>query len=377
MRTPRRLAIAAGAAAFAVMASTAAAKDFNASIWFPDTHPLTKFGYVEWAKKVEKASGGELKPNVFVGSALLPPAGHLSGVRDGIAHLTYHSGTYTPTELPEDNLLAQLHFNYSDYFVAAFASTEMYMMNPALRAQWKRNGIVYGGGYATPPYRLFCSTPVRNLKDIKGKKLRMPGAAHSDWAVSVDAVPVNVPSSEMYNGLDKGQLDCASNAANDMKSRSLWDVAKYTTMVELGVYWSGFEYAYNVDFWADLTPQQRRTLFDTMARAIVDTGIGYRKASQEAIREAPDHGVEIIEPSDDLKKSIEDFKKVTRKRAIRVGKEKFGLENPEAIIERFEKIAAKWRKLLDGVDRSDADTLTALLKREVYDKVDVETYGVY
>jgi TRAP-type C4-dicarboxylate transport system substrate-binding protein len=111
----------------------------------------------------------------------------------------------------------------------------------------------------------------------------------------------------MYNGLEKGQLDCASNAANDLKSRSLWDVAKHTSMVALGVYWAGYEYGANPDFWKSLSPKNRRVLMNTIAEALVLTGIGYSEAADEAIREAPQHGVTIHEPADDLKKSIHDF----------------------------------------------------------------------
>ncbi len=375
MKINRALLGLGAAVLTAGLVSQASAKDFNASIWFPDSHPLTKNGYIDWAKDVEKASGGALKPKVFVGTVLLPPAAHLSGVRDGIANVTYHAGTYTPADLPEDNLLAQLAFSYSDYFLAAFATTDMNINDPEMQGMWKRNGVVYGGGYATPPYRLFCTTKVTTLAEIKGKRLRMPGAAHSAWAKSVGAVPVNVSSSEMYNGLEKGQLDCASNAANDMKSRSLWDVAKHTTMIELGVYWAGYEYAYNPDFWKGLSAGERRILFDTMATAMVKTGFGYMKTSDDAVAEAPKHGVTVYEPDAELKKSVTDFSIVAKTKAIELGSSKFKLKDPAGLINRFEKVIAKWEKLLANIDRNDEAALIAVLKKEVYDKIDAATYG--
>lgn len=354
----------------------ASATEFNASIWFPDAHPLTKYGYLDWAKDVEAASGGALKPKVFTGTVLLPPAAHLSGVSSGIAQVAYHAGTYTPADLPNDNVLAQLAFVYSDYFVAAFAITDMNMTDPEMRAQWDGHNVVYGGGYATVPYRLFCTAKIETLADIKGKKIRMPGAAHSDWAKSVGAVPVNVSSGEMYSGLEKGQLDCASNGANELKTRSLWEVSKHATMVELGVYWAGYQYGFNKDFWKSLTPEQRRTLLDTIAAAIVKTGLGYKTAADETILEAPSHGVTIHEPSEDLKQSVRDFASAARENAVNLGKEKFGLEDPSDLISRFEERIAKWEKLLGGVDRSDPTALTALLRVELYDKIDVDSYGI-
>ena len=227
--------------------------EFNASIWLPESHPLAKYSYVEWLPRLEKASGGSLQPTLFTGPVLLPPDTTLSGLRDGIAQVTFHAGTYTPSDLPEDNVLAQLAFNYSDHLLAGIAITEANMTIPALKDQWKRNGVVFLGGYATLPYNLVCSKPVRSPSDLRGLRIRVPGAAHSDWADSIGAVTVNVPSSEMYTGLDRGQLDCAAVPANDLQSRSLWEVAKYVNMVDLGVYWAGFMQGANRDFWNSLT----------------------------------------------------------------------------------------------------------------------------
>ena len=367
-----------GLAAAALVAGSVgpvSAKDFNASIWFPDIHPLTKHGYIDWAKKVEKASGGTLKPKVFVGTVLLPPGGHLSGLRDGIAQVAYHAGTYTPSDIPEDNLLAQLTIGYPDFFHGIFAITDMNMNDPEMQAQWKRNGVVYVGGYSTVPYRIFCTTKVTTLEEIKGKKLRTPGAAMSNWAKSVGAVPVNVSSSEMYNGLEKGQLDCAANGGNEMKSRSLWDVAKHTTMIELGVYWAGFLHAFNRDFWQSLEPGERRIMFDTIAESMIEVGHVYNRVEMEAVHEAYKHGVTIYPPSKELAQSVIDFNAVARTEAIALGKSKFKLADPEGLISRFEKIADKWAKLLEGVDRNDGPALIAIVKRELYDKIDVNTYG--
>lgn len=373
-RAARALALAA--ALGAAVPAAAGAESFNASIWFPDGHPLTKFGYLDWAKDLAAASGGRLEPRVFTGTALLSPAEHLSGLRAGVLQVGYHAGTYSPAELPADNVLAQLAFSYSVYFLAAFAITDMNMTDPEAQAQWKRNGVVYAGGYATVPYILFCTEPVRTLADIAGRKVRMPGSAHSNWAKSAGAVPVNVASSEMYGGLEKGQLDCASNGANELRTRSLWEVAKYVTTVQLGVYYAGCEYCINRGFWAGLAAEDRRVMLDTIATAMVRTGLGYQALAREVLEEAPQHGVTLLEPAPDLAASVADYAAQARTDAVALGRDKLGVPDPEALIGRFEARVEKWRALLDGIDRTDEQQLVALLKRELFDRIDAATYGV-
>jgi TRAP-type C4-dicarboxylate transport system substrate-binding protein len=370
--------VVAAALAMAMAGSAAyAAREFNASIWFPDTHPLTK-GYLDWAKRLEAASKGELKAKVFTGTALLPPNAHLSGLKDGIAHVTYHAGTYTPTDLPEDNVISMLALGVSDTMAVTFAVTDFYMTDPEMAARFKAHGIVFAGGYSTPPYNLMCTKKVATLADLKGLKIRMPGVIHADWAKSVGAVPVSVPSTEMFTGLEKGQLDCAANAANDMKSRSLWDVAKHTSTISLGLYWAGWNWAFNGKFWKELKPEERRVLLDTIADTIPPMMLGYLKDTADALKEAPSKGVTIYPETDEMKKSVQEFSsKVARAQAVEQGTSKFKLKDPDGLLKRFEATLVKWEGLLKGVDRNDPAALAKVLKDNLYSKIDEKTYGVY
>ncbi len=87
--------------------------------------------------------------------------------------------------------------------------------------------------------------------------------------------------------------------------------------------------------------------------------------------------MEIYEPADDLQKALDDFNKdQVRGTAISEGKERFSLEDPEGLVNRFEQTLDKWRKLFDGVDRTDAEALKAVLRENLYSKVDENSYGL-
>jgi TRAP-type C4-dicarboxylate transport system substrate-binding protein len=365
------------AAAFALAASalTSQAIELNASIWFPDSQPLAKVGYLEWAKQLEKASGGDIKVKVFTGTSLLPVNAHLSGLRDGIAHITYHAGTYTPADLPEDNVLAVLGIALRDPIVTTFAVADFYLNDPAMQALWKRQGIVFLGAYASIPYNLICRRNVEKLSDLKGLKLRTPGAVHADWARLVGAVPVNVPSSEMFTGLDKGQLDCVMMGANELKTRSLWDVAKFVNTVNLGPYFAGWQWAMHGPTWQKLDAKQRRTMLQSIADSTVDTELAYIQSGVEALAEAAKHRVTVTAPAADLAASVESFAAQARATAVKEGTERFKLSDPSALISRFEGTLQKWQKLVAGVDRKDATALKNLLRTQLYDRVDVARHG--
>jgi TRAP-type C4-dicarboxylate transport system substrate-binding protein len=361
---------------FSIGLPAVAATELNASVWFPDSHPLARFGYIEWAKDVEQQSNGDIKINVFTGTSLLAPAAHLSGLRDGVADITYHAGTYTPSDLPEDNVLAVLGIGLKDPIATTFAVADFYMTDPAMLALWKRQGIVFLGAYASVPYNLICRKNVEKLADLKGLKIRTAGVVHSEWAKQIGATPVNVPSSEMFTGLDKGQIDCTMMGANDMKARSLWDVAKYINLANLGPYFAGWEWAMNANSWKKLTPAQRRIMLDTIANATVQTEVEYMAEAVVAIKEAPSKGVTVVQPSSDIQQSLTEFSKTARAMAVKEGTERFKLQDAEGLVSRFETTLAKWEGLLKGVDPTDKAALKKILTDNLYNKIDAATYGM-
>src|SRR6056297_1310708 len=142
---------------------------------------------------------------------------------------------------------------------------------------------------------------------MKGIKIRTPSPVHAAWVESVGGTPVSVPSSEMFSGLEKGQFDCVFNAANDLKSRSLWDVAKHTTLLEVGSYFAGWEYAMRESRWSELSEEHRHLMLDAIPANLVNIAQNYQESSDVALAEAGDHGVTIHQPADDLQANLDEF----------------------------------------------------------------------
>jgi len=358
------------------MALPAAAQEITASTWFPDTYPLVKDGYQTLARTLEDKSGGKLTLKVYTGDSVLPPGAHLSGLRDGIVDMTYHAGTYTPSELPADNVLAALGISFNDSMVLTAAVADFYLNDAQMQQMFRKQGIVFLGSYASPSYALICSTPIVSLEDIAGKKIRMPSPVHAAWAASVQAAAVNVPSSEMFSGLEKGQLDCAANSPNDLKTRSLWDVAKDVTLLDLGQYFAGWQYAMNQRTWSGLSEENRQLLVDSISDNLVTMTEAFEQSVDDALAEAGDHGVTLHEPGADLQAALDTFiAQQVEPMALEVAA-RLDVEGAQDLIARFNAVYAKWQGLLANVDRSDTATLQATFRNEIYGNLDVSTYGL-
>ena len=372
----RNLISLAGLVLMAAAGTSANAETkFIANSFYDGGHPLSKFGYVEWADIVKDLSGGDLAPEVYTGTVLLAPRAALQGAQDNVVQVANISAVYIPSEMPVANAVQELGFNYSDPKAMIFAATDFSMHNPTQLKEWTDNKIVYLGAYTTPPYILFCTSPVTTLAEFKGKRIRTAGSAVSMWVEEAGGVPVNVPSSEMYTGLERGSLDCATNAANDLIDRSLWEVAKHTTLLPTGMYWAGPEWGYNTDFWTGLSAEQRSVLMEATARSMARMIINYAQRAEDALTEAQEKGNTVAEPGEDLLASVTAFRETSLAAAIAAADAATGGEG-QALIDDFQATVAKWDALLAEVDTNDEDALTALAMKEIYGSLDPATYGV-
>lgn len=375
--TRNTLTLAVGALVLPVVASSAhAATSFIANSFYDQQHPHSRYGYIEWAEMVKELSNGELQPEVYTGTVLLAPRANLQGIQDNVVQVAHHAAIYTPSEMPVANSVQELGFNYDDPLVGILAVTDFSLNNPTQLSEWEELDIVYLGAYNTPSYVLFCREPVRNLEELRGKRIRTAGSTVSAWVEQAGGTPVNVPSSEMYSGLDRGSLDCASNAANDLIDRSLWEVAEHTTLLPTGMYWSGPQWGFNSGFWASLSDEERDVFKQATAKAMTRMIVQYLGASEAALEEAASHGNNIYEPEEDLMASVEAFRDEALANVYDKARDEYGVEDPEALIDDFIATYEKWDALISEVDREDEEALAELAMEEIYNKLPAD-YGIY
>lgn len=375
----KKIALGVAVAALTSGAATAQAETFSANNFLDASHPFSVENYTNFAERVKERTDGDISFDVFLGGVLLGGRASLSGTGDGVAQVAYHAGTYTPSDLPITNLISELAFLTDNFYALAAASTIMSFTHPALIEEYKKNGVVFGGGYGTPIYYLICNKPIRNAADLEGKRLRMPGGIWDRWASAMGAVSVNVPSSEIYTGLDRGTLDCGVNPLDSLLSHSYWDVAKYVPMIPLGSYYSGPMWAYNIEFWQDRTDEQRAILLEEAGAAFIRSALMYLDNSQKAIEQGEsEHGMEFIQVDPALMEKHVNFVASDSAALVSMAQEQYGVSEELAVdlIDTFKAIVAEWEKKLEGVEMTDKDTLTKLFVEDIYKKVDVSTFGM-
>jgi len=300
----------------------------------------------------------------------------MQGIRDNVAVVGIVYPPYTPAEFPLNNVVNDLVFVSDDDIAAAFAYTELSMTHPKLQAEWKKNGGVFAGGYSTPVYNFICGKAIRKLDDAKGLKIRTAGGAQSDWVKTIGAVPVSVPSPDIYSGIERGSIDCTMSDPSMLdKGAKLWEVAKSVTLLPMGVV-LGANYVYNPDYWKGLKPAERKILLDAMSRATARAQVAYHKSVQEALDGARKRGLDLVPASDDLKSRLAAYNKQTIDNLPKAAMESRKVADPSDLIKAYLELETKWKGLLKGVDRTSDDAVAKVLYDNLYGKLDPAKFGL-
>lgn len=360
----------------ATLSAPAQSKVYMATNWMTPVHILNEYTYQNWVKEVKAATNGSIDFEVHSSGSLVPARSTMQSIRDNVAVVGVVFPGYTPSEQPLSNVLIDLAFVADDDYAAAFAFSEIGMTNPLMIAEWKKNGGVFAGGYATPVYNYACVKPIRTAADVKGLKIRTAGGAQTQWTQQLGAVPVSVPIADVYSGLERGSIDCTmTDPTNLDKGNKFWEVAKSVTLLPMGVV-LGANYVYNTRFWKDRTNEERRALLDTMAQSTADAQVAYHVGVTNALRGAKERGLEIIEPDQSLKTELasfsQDFIKDLPQSSIATRK----VEDPTELITEYLALQEKWKKLLEGVDRNDSKAIGKVLYDNLYSKIDESSFGL-
>ena len=359
-----------------VVQSAAFADEGRFASFLPPSNPVIETVANPFIERVKKDSGGELTYKLFSGGALLTGKTTVQGLRAGVADIGQVVFNYNPSEFPHTILVGDMAM-YGDLPPAVTAATTEYLLlhcNECID-EYKKQGLVVLGGAAATPFQLMGNEDVSTLDALEGKKVRAPGGAYGRWVASVGAVPVSMPSSEMYEALSRGTVDLVVNPLGAMKSHSLWDVAKKVTLVDLGAFRPWGVVVVSTRHWNELSDEQHQILMKNASISLIDTSFGYQAKDDEVLAEAAANGLELIEPSEEVRQSIVDFKAADWATVIEQAQNKHGISEPEAMMIKIVELIEKWEDKFEPI-KDDKPAMSDMLYREVLSKVDPRSLGM-
>lgn len=136
------------------------------------------------------------------------------------------------------------------------------------------------GIYVYPAQVLFCSRPFTGLGDLRGRSVRTPSTATSEWVSGLGAVPVLTPFAEIVPSIRAGVVECAVTGTLSGWQIGLNELTTHVHAMALG--WGVSIFGANRAAWAALPAPLRGVLRQEVAAleariweaAETETGVG-------------------------------------------------------------------------------------------------------
>jgi len=231
--------------------------------------------------ELERRSGGKIKVDIFWNGSLARPREVFDMVGSGGVAFGGDAQGYYPAALPLNTmpnaLLGTLTFGSASQ--ASIITREIFEKFPEMQEEFKALGIWPLYFNSVTSFRVACTDPINTVEDLKNKKIRQFSAYHPRLWESVGAVGVTVLPAEIYEGLQRGRLDCAFYSYPALQTQNIYEQAKYVSTANFGG-GATWPVVVNYDLYHNQWPESVRTLLSELAveaearSAAADTAAG-------------------------------------------------------------------------------------------------------
>lgn len=201
---------------------------------FPAEHYLWSHTGAIFTQEVTKASNGRVTFDVFPASQLGKDSNSL--LKAGLVDMAMLVPSYESDKLPLSSVV-ELPNMYQTSCEGTHRYWKLAQSGGVLgETEFKRQGLHVLFVAAVPPYEVMTATKnIKNLESMSGLKIRGNGASMLKAVEALGAVPVQIPSPEMYEALSRGTIDGAIFPYYSLTDFHLEDITRHSTQgVKLG-----------------------------------------------------------------------------------------------------------------------------------------------
>ena len=224
--------------AFAAVVSVAAAHaqtttKIKIADSFPVGHYLPKYITTPMMEKLKAnpaAKGIEFEyyPAEQMGKA----KDFLSLVQSGVIDIAYVAPGFVSDKMPL-SVVSELPLDFSGSCQGTMAYWNLAKPGGLLdKKEFAPNGVRLLFTIVLPPYQIITRKPFTNLKEIEGMKIRASGSAKELVIKKLKAIPVLMPTPDVYESLSRGTIDGVLFPFNSLAPYEIHKLSKTGTIGE-------------------------------------------------------------------------------------------------------------------------------------------------
>jgi TRAP-type transport system periplasmic protein len=218
--------------------------DQNADMAWGPVHALQP-----WVKKVEAATNGRVKIDIFPSQTLAKGPDIWNAVKTGVADMGWCFHGYWADMTPLSDVITLPSLPIKSAEKASEVLWKLYEKFPAIQNEYKDVHILQL--WSSNPYFLITTKKqVKTIEDIKGLKIRVVGGPPTDQMKALGAIPTLIPMPDTYLSMDKGVIDGMGAPWEAIQGFRLYEIVKYYTIVPLSAVY--FSMSMNKQKWESL-----------------------------------------------------------------------------------------------------------------------------
>jgi len=219
-------------------------------------HVVHKDVFIPWCKMLEERTGGRVKGTIYPGELLGKVKDTYDLIVAGTADIGWAYGVATPGRFPLSSVF-ELPLLFPNSKVGSRVVWEMFEKEPSLKAEYREVKVLWL--HTVTPMQLHTiKKPIRSLEDLKGMKIRSVGGVAPSVLKALGAVPVVMPTPDVYVALERGTVDGTIGAWEQLGPFKFYEVTKYHTVANL---WVGqFYVVMNSKRWESFPPDIQKVV---------------------------------------------------------------------------------------------------------------------
>ncbi len=272
-----------------------------------ETHSLTAEVFKPFMEKVTELTDGQVQFEFYPAEQLGKFADLMDLTRDGVADISFFISTYYPSQMPITSALIGIPGLYSTSHEGTMAYHELSKQDPVLETDFLRNGVRPLFSYDAPPGELWTTgKEIKVPEDLKGMKVRVTGEVLNRATVALDASPINISLSELYEGFDRGVFNVLNLNPQSTKDHGLGEIIKFGTVgIDFGG--SGTGLIINEKVFLGLPENVQEILVQVGDELTESNAIRTDEYVQNIIEDFKDQGIQMYELSEEEKAQWQKF----------------------------------------------------------------------
>lgn len=191
-----------------------------------------------WVKKVEEATKGKVKIDVYYNQTLAKAVDTWNAVKTGVADIGWCFHGYWPGMTPLADVITLPSLPMETDEKLSEVLWRLYEKYPEVQKEFRDVHLLFLWT-GTQTLVITRNKQVKTMEDMKGLKIRVPGGPATDQMKALGAIPVLMPMPDSYQALEKGVMDGMGAPWEAIEGIRLYEVVKYYTVAPLcGTYFS-------------------------------------------------------------------------------------------------------------------------------------------